>query len=206
MQNTDLSLQPYFDDFSEGKNFYRVLFKPNYPVQARELTTLQSILQHQIEKFGQHVFKEGSVVIPGQTGFDLQYNAVLVQSTVGGVNFETIRENLVGKILRGVTSNVTARVVSSISATQSDKSTATLYVKYLSSGNVVGGTQLTKFSNGESLVDVSNNQVAVTATQNASTFTGSVAYITEGVYFLRGFFVNVPEQRVLLDQYSNILP
>ena len=203
MQNTDLSLQPYFDDFSEGKNFYRVLFKPNYPVQARELTTLQSILQHQIEKFGQHVFKEGSVVIPGQTGFDLQYNAVLVQSTVGGVNFETIRKNLVGTVLRGVTSNVTARVVSSISATQSDKSTATLYVKYLSSGNVVGGTQLTKFSNGESLVDESTNQVAVTATQNASTFTGSVAYITEGVYFLRGFFVNVPEQRVLLDQYSN---
>lgn len=203
MQNTDLSLQPYFDDFSEGKNFYRVLFKPNYPVQARELTTLQSILQHQIQKFGQHVFKEGSVVIPGQTGFDLQYNAVLVQSTVGGVNFETLRKNLTGKVLRGLTSNVTAKVVSSISATESEKSTATLYVKYLSSGNVVNNTQLTKFSNNEVLVDESNNQVAITATQNASAFIGSVAYITSGVYFIRGFFVNVPEQSVILDQYSN---
>jgi len=180
-----------------------VLFKPNYPVQARELTTLQSILQHQIEKFGQHVFKEGSVVIPGQTGFDLQYNAVLVQSTVNGTNFETIRENLVGKVLRGVTSNVTAKIVGSISAAESEKSTATLYVKYLSSGNVVNNTQLTKFSNNESLVDESNNQVAITAAQNASAFTGSVAYITAGVYFLRGFFVNVPEQSVILDQYSN---
>jgi hypothetical protein len=203
MQNTDLSLQPYFDDFNESKNFYRVLFKPNYPVQARELTTLQSILQHQIQKFGQHVFKEGSVVIPGQTGFDLQYNAVLVQSTINGTSFETIRENLTDTIIRGTTSNVTARVINSISAADSEKSTATLYVKYISSGNVVNNTQLTKFSNGETLVDELNNPVAITATQNASSFIGSAAYITEGVYFLRGFFVTVPLQSIILDQYSN---
>ena len=203
MQNTDLSLQPYFDDFNESKNFYRVLFKPNFPVQARELTTVQSILQHQIEKFGQHVFKEGSVVIPGQTGFDLQYNAVLIQSTFGNTNFETVRENLVGKIIRGTTTNVTAKVVNSISATESEKSTATLYVKYLSSGNVVNNVQLTKFANNETLVDESNNTVGITATQNATSFTGSVAFITEGVYFLRGFFVNVPSQTTILDQYSN---
>jgi hypothetical protein len=203
MQNTDLSLQPYFDDFNENKNFYRVLFKPNYPVQARELTTLQSILQNQIEKFGQHVFKEGSVVIPGQAGYDLQHYAILIQSTVGTTSFEDIRENLTGTIIRGLTSNVTAKVLSSISATDSEKSTATLYVKYISSGNIVNGTQLTKFSNNETLVDSSDNPVAVTATQNATNFTGSAAFITEGVYFLRGFFVNVPSQTIILDQYSN---
>ena len=64
-QNTNLNVSPYYDDFDENKNYSKVLFKPGFPVQSRELTTLQSILQNQIEKFGQHFFKEGSVVIPG---------------------------------------------------------------------------------------------------------------------------------------------
>ena len=63
-QNTNLNSSPYFDDFNELKNYQRVLFKPGLPVQSRELTTLQSILQNQVEKFGKHFFKEGSVVIP----------------------------------------------------------------------------------------------------------------------------------------------
>jgi hypothetical protein len=52
-----------------------------YPVQARELTTLQSILQNQIEKFGQHFFKEGAKVIPGNTGYTQLYNCVQLQNT-----------------------------------------------------------------------------------------------------------------------------
>ena len=69
-QNTNLNVSPYFDDFSESKNYKKVLFKPGFPVQSRELTTLQSILQNQIEKFGQYFFKEGSMVIPGGVSFD----------------------------------------------------------------------------------------------------------------------------------------
>ena len=51
-QKTDLNISPYYDDFDSEKNFYKVLFKPGYPVQARELTTLQSILQDQVKSFG----------------------------------------------------------------------------------------------------------------------------------------------------------
>ena len=51
-QSTNLNKYPYFDDFDSNKDFYKVLFKPGTTVQARELTTLQSILQNQIEKFG----------------------------------------------------------------------------------------------------------------------------------------------------------
>ena len=32
--------------------------------------------------------------------------------------------------------------------------------------------------------------------------TGSVAYVQDGVYFIRGFFVDVPYQYILLDQYG----
>ena len=77
-QNTNLNVSPYFDDFNENKNYHKVLFKPGFPVQARELTTLQSILQNQIEKFGQHFFKEGSMVIPGGVTYDRFFEAVKI--------------------------------------------------------------------------------------------------------------------------------
>ena len=56
-QQTNLNVSPYFDDFDPNDNYQKILFKPGYPVQARELTGLQSILQNQIEKFGQHFLK-----------------------------------------------------------------------------------------------------------------------------------------------------
>ena len=59
MQKTDLNVAPYYDDFDPNDNFHRVLFRPGFAVQARELTTLQSILQNQIERHGRHFFKEG---------------------------------------------------------------------------------------------------------------------------------------------------
>ena len=81
MQKTDLNVSPYYDDFDTTDDFHRVLFRPGFAVQARELTQLQSILQNQIEKFGTHMFKEGAMVIPGQTGFTNEYYAVKLQST-----------------------------------------------------------------------------------------------------------------------------
>lgn len=68
--NTDLNVSPYFDDFDIEKQFYRVLFKPGYAVQARELTQLQTSLQNQVEQFGDNIFKEGSI-IKGCTFTDL---------------------------------------------------------------------------------------------------------------------------------------
>ena len=69
-QKTNLNINPYYDDFDKAKNFYKVLFRPGHPVQARELTGLQSILQNQVESFGKHIFKEGSMVIPGGVEYD----------------------------------------------------------------------------------------------------------------------------------------
>ena len=58
-QKTNLNVSPYYDDFDSSKNFLKVLFKPGFPVQSRELI-LQSILQNQVEDFASHIFKEGS--------------------------------------------------------------------------------------------------------------------------------------------------
>ena len=65
-QKTNLNVAPYYDDFEASDNFNRVLFRPGFAIQARELTQLQSALQNQIEKHGSHIFKEGAMVIPGQ--------------------------------------------------------------------------------------------------------------------------------------------
>ena len=55
--NTDLNVDPYYDDFAEAKQFNRILFKPAKAVQARELTQLQTILQKQVERFGSNIYK-----------------------------------------------------------------------------------------------------------------------------------------------------
>ena len=79
-QQTNLNVSPYFDDFDADSNYHKVLFKPGYPVQARELTGLQSILQNQIDKFGQHFFKEGAKVIPGNTAYTKNYHCVEINN------------------------------------------------------------------------------------------------------------------------------
>ena len=48
----------------------RVLFRPGYAVQARELTQLQTILSNQIEKFGNHIFQSGSPITGGKISLD----------------------------------------------------------------------------------------------------------------------------------------
>ena len=84
--NTD----PYYDDFSESKEFYRILFKPGRAVQAREITQLQTTLQNQIARFGQNVFKEGAIAIPGQQIFDKFYNYVKLTDSYNSVASDDI--------------------------------------------------------------------------------------------------------------------
>ena len=54
---TNFDVTPYYDDFNSGaSDYYRILFKPGYAVQARELTQIQSMVQSQIYRFGKHIF------------------------------------------------------------------------------------------------------------------------------------------------------
>ena len=50
---TNFNVTPYNDDYATTKNFHRVMFRPSFAVQARELTQLQTILQEQINKIGE---------------------------------------------------------------------------------------------------------------------------------------------------------
>ena len=211
-QNTNLNVSPYFDDFVDSKNYQRVLFKPGFPVQARELTTLQTILQNQIEKFGQHFFKEGSMVIPGGTSYDPEYSAVKIDP-----NFLNVPVNNYTKILadnkikiKGETSGVEATVVNRLTSSESISDFDTLYIKYTKSGTD-GVTSV--FLDGENLITLQSFNYSNTSIEADSQFArcivsdatsiGSAFSVSEGIFFIRGFFVKNVSSTIILDQYTN---
>ena len=79
-EKTDLNISPYYDDYSEDNKFQKVLYRAGRPLQARELTQSQSILQNQIERFGDHFFKEGSIVSGSQCDIDMDLYYVKIKS------------------------------------------------------------------------------------------------------------------------------
>jgi len=209
-QNTNLNVSPYFDDFDSAKNFNRVLFKPGTPVQARELTTLQSILQGQIEKFGKHMFKEGSMVIPGKYNYDPQYTFVKIESTFFGVPVESYYDKLVGLRIKGKISGIIAKVMQVMPSTTSITNDTTLYVKFESTSTDL---QNQYFLDGENLVTLTDFTYGSTTISEGSDFatciisnatgTATAFTINRGIYFVRGAFVEVQNETLVLDQYSN---
>ena len=90
----------------------------------------------------------------------------------------------------------------------------TLYVNYVASSTANNSSQT--FNDAENLVCnttlttglLSNNAIAIdspfasTIASNATAI-GSAFYVEDGVYFVRGQFVNVTAETLVLDQYSN---
>ena len=187
---TDFNLSPYYDDFAESKKFHRILFRPAFAVQARELTQSQTILQNQIEKFGDHMFKQGAMVIPGQVSIDTNYESVKLTSKSASSINDYLNTNLTG-----ATSGVTAKVINVFATDGTDPDT--LFVKYERAGT--NNTSLV-FTDGETITsDASGNPTAVVAT----THIGSAAGIKAGTYYINGFFVSVDDSTLILDKYTN---
>ena len=76
------NISPYYDDFDESKNYHRVLFRPGFAVQARELTQLQTALQSQVDKLGQYNFSDGSRVVGGKVSINTEYEMVMLIITI----------------------------------------------------------------------------------------------------------------------------
>ena len=227
-QKTNLNVNPYYEDFDASKNFYKILFRPGYSIQGRELTQLQSILQNQIESFGKYAFKQGEMVIPGEVGLNTKLDYVKLSS----VSEVAINEGndivykkydisqLIGQQIIGLTSGVVATILTTKEAT--DNSADTIYVNYITSGN--SNTEPT-FRQGETLevVDGVNTPLLVVGTDGSvlptsisitNPDTGDVTSIEspamgfasavkveEGVYFINGYFVRNDAELLVIDEY-----
>jgi hypothetical protein len=209
-QETNLNVAPYFDDFNASNDYYSVLFKPGYPVQARELNNLQSILQNQVEQFGQHFFKEGAKVIPGNTYYNKQYNGIQLESSFLGIPISNYLGQLVGSKITGLTSGVTATATKCVLGRDSENGNPTLYVSYLGSDSTDNLQGI--FADNELLtssIDIISGGTTIAAGEpfgstlvNNANITGSAFTIKSGVYFAKGRFVEVSDQNILLDPFG----
>ena len=205
----DFNVSPYYDDFlvagSDGKKpqekYYRVLFRPSVAIQAREMTQLQTVLQQQITNFGDHIFEEGAMVIPGSTALDLEYGFIKVADVHNSADVEGYRTDFQDIVITGQTNGVTAKVVGTTAKTGSDA--LTLFVKYTNSGT--NNTTKT-FAAGEVIQGVSAGGVTRAATINSSASDvgfGSAVSIQPGIYYVNGIFAFVTSQVLVLDKYGD---
>lgn len=212
----DFNTEPFYDDYDEDKKFYRILFRPGTAVQARELTQLQTILQEQIKRHGDHIFKEGAMVIPGQVSYDLNVRSVKLLND-SNVNFSVIFDRIDGQLItnrvpsqqNSLNAGVIAKVVATSLAEGNDP--PTIFVKFISAGiNLTTGESISEFLpednlfllDGTSLpfnIEVApEDQITGWPVQAAST-----ASVSRGVYYIRGHFVLVSESTIILDKYNN---
>ena len=143
---TNLNVAPYYDDFNADKDFYRILFRPGVAVQARELNQLQTILQKQIERFGDNIFKTGTIIDGCQFVFhsELPYVKIKDNEATGAPAVVSSYEGLYARN----SANVQAIVVKTVSGYESTDNPNTLYVKYINSGT---NTTTTTFAADEVL-------------------------------------------------------
>ena len=199
----NFNADPYYDDFDETKNFHRILFKPGVAVQARELTQLQTSIQNQIKRFGDNIFKEGTIVHGGERAYDRNYEAVKLQASYNDgtttYNANTELTGLIGDEIYGITSGVRALVVNVV-ASNTAGDPPTIYVKYTNSGT---NKQTYTFADNEVIINSFNNKKFKSLVTNATAI-GTAYTITAGVAYVKGYFVYFPRQTLILNKYENI--
>ena len=188
--NTNFNVDPYYDDFDEDKKFLRMLFKPGFAVQARELTQLQTILQKQVDRFGRHVFTNGSVVSGCQyhiqDATSLNLNPSYATTDVTANNF----------IDKSILTNDDAKRAEVIKVYEADTGTdepITLMVKQIRGEDLA--------SSEEIRTDETSSEKANIATTGVNT--GQTFSVSDGVFFYDGFFVKVTPQTIALNKYTN---
>ena len=193
----NFNVPPYYDDYDENKGYYKVLFRPSVAVQARELNQMQTMLQKQIERFGAHIFREGSIVLGG--AFDLELDVSYVKATSIQPSATSL-ESLVGKTVVGQTSGIKAVVRAA--RYDADNNIYAILIRYLSAS-----VNSEVFLNDEVVLADDDASLGFTVSSVAVpnyTGTGSIFSIGQGVVFSKGYFLAFPAQTIIIDKYSSI--
>jgi hypothetical protein len=188
--DTNFNLNPYYDDFDEAKKYLRLLFKPGYAVQARELTQIQSLLQNQVERFGSHVFKNGSVVSGGQ--FFIQDAIYLkLDSAYNSIDIDVT--DFSNKTILSADGAKRGEVIVSFDANAGTGDPKTLMVKQIYGDAFVAGETIH-----------TSETVPVYATiATSGVGTGQIFSVSEGVFYYDGFFIQNDAQTVATSKYNN---
>ena len=189
----DFNAEPYYDDFDDTKKFHRILFKPGYAVQARELTQLQTQLQDQIAKFGNHIFVEGTIILGGDRAYETDLLSIKLESLFS--NNIVVISNFANAEIVGATSGTKAFVKMAEAATATDPNT--LLVK-ITSG--------TAFTAGETISCVVNSvtfQAQIKPSGETPFNNAMMLSIESGVFYTRGCFVYSDAQKVTISKYTN---
>jgi hypothetical protein len=152
---TNLNVKPYYDDYSENKDYYKVLFKPSVAIQARELNQYQDYVQAQIERFGDGVFVKGTIVSGCNFIFYGNYPYIqLVDNSLNMVPINVLQYN--GLNIKNSSNLISTILQTSPGFVSKYPDLNTLYVRYINSG--ISGNQ-TSYSPGEILTVYNSNNV-----------------------------------------------
>ena len=205
--DTNLNASPYYDDYDSSKGYYKMLFKPKSAVQIRELNQLQSMMQNQIQSFGQNIFKDGSIIKGCSFTFDNQYSFVKISDTYSNTSAITVSDfnNLFVTNQNGLKAVV---INTAAGSTSNAPNLNTLYVKYMNSGTFANGVTQSQFANSDLLTvtttaNLVQGQVYAANTVNNSGY-GYAMTVTDGIIFKKGYFLEVNQQTIIVDSYSNI--
>lgn len=188
--NTNFNVNPYYDDFDEDKKFLRLLFKPGYAVQARELTQLQTILQNQVERFGNHMFKNGSLVTGGQT-FLQDATYLKLDTDYAGVAVNALGFN--GLTVTNVAGTKRGEVIVAYDANAGTGDPKTLLIKQIYGNAFTDGETITTVEDAPAFANISTSGVG----------TGQTFSVNEGVFYYDGFFIKNDAQTIATSKYSN---
>jgi hypothetical protein len=222
--DTNLNVSPFFDDYDETKNYHRVLIKPTTAVQARELNQIQSILQNQIERFGNSIYKDGAVINGCNISFYPQLNYVrLMDNTTAryDANNQVIGtdelidvNDYLGKVVKSVDTGLMGRILTTKSGTEQDfPYTNRFYIQYMNSGTR-NGAQVQSFADGD-VLDIFENpytvgrKLATTVAYNNAISTGLASGVGygistgEGLIYQKGFFIRSEPQTLVISDTVN---
>lgn len=188
MAKINLNTFPYYDDFDAQKGFHRILFKPGYSVQARELTQAQTILQQQIKNFGNHIFKDGSVVFGCAESSNFSVPFVTIAQTTNTASLE-------GKVVRNE-AGVKALVKKVLPVSIPNQNSVALYLQY-----VAGSNQFSIDTNDVIFEDTDAEQA--TTYPITSTGVGSLFSVGDGIVYAGGFFVLHKAQTIVIEHNSS---
>tara|TARA_Y100000593_G_scaffold15279_1_gene29674 strand:- start:1692 stop:8606 length:6915 start_codon:yes stop_codon:yes gene_type:complete len=204
MANLDQNVSPYYDDFDDTKNYKRILFRPSFAVQARELTQLQTNLSEQIKDISTPIFENGEALIPGELRYSTTVPVLTLKSDSGSylqnsysITDTTSAKYLIGKYIMGATSKAIAKVIAGTAATQT--SPVKLYLFVLSGTFSSSSEVLNIYNQTEAGTGNTGDKVADSATSSAYANDGIMVSIKSGNFYINGYSVYTPDQMLVLD-------